>query len=183
MKTLHTFRILSVLLLVFVTLASVRPASAASSHTTDLYTVDEYNLWPAAWNICGNIDLTVHDYGTLRIERWLDENNHIIKEHDIWGNYHVDFINNDKIVTVQLQGPTHISSVEYYDDHITEVSVTLGVDDIVTIPHMGRIAGGGGQFVETLTFDLNWNLIDDQVDKVVGNLIDDPTVMCTYLGS
>jgi len=176
MKTQLVFRILSVILMVFVTLAVVSPANADSIVKT-VIEVDETSIWPAAENPCG-FDMVFHDYGKLRANWWVDENGAITHSIDIIGNLKEEITANGKSVNVQFQGPIQTTYIE--NGYIIKY---IGAANIVTVPGYGKIFGGGGRIVYTFLFDPDTGEVSYTLDKQVGNINwDDFTLLCEYLG-
>ena len=73
MKTQHAFRILSVLLMVFVTLAAAHPAYAGTHvHDDDVIDIDFIWTADAPDNPCG-FDIHWREYGVVQLNVWFDE--------------------------------------------------------------------------------------------------------------
>ncbi len=183
MKTQHGIRILSVLLMVFITLAAASPAFA-NAPVQEVGVFDDSYTCKAnevidCWNPC-NFDIQMHDYGTWRANIWSDEN--VTREVDIYGAIKREWTANNKTINIQGQGPIFYT-FEYYPDRTVLYSKMAGANVIVTVPHYGRISGGGGLMVETLIVKPDWSdLIYYNMDKLVGNLINSWSPVCTYLG-
>jgi hypothetical protein len=183
MKTRTVFRILSVLLMVFVTLAVASPAFA-NGPVQNVYVIDDSYTCNGGETInCRNpcdFDIQMHDYGTFRVNIWSNENG--THEIDIFGNLKADWSANNKTINIQEQGPI-FDSYEYYPNETIYHSKTVGATVIVTVPHYGRIFGGGGLMLETVIATPDWStIIYYNMDKLVGNLINDWSPVCTYLG-
>jgi hypothetical protein len=184
MKTLYVDHILPVLLMISMTLAIASPAFA-NAPVKNVYVIDNSYTCNGGetdncWNPC-NFAIQMHDYGTFRVNVWSDENG--THEIDIFGNLKRDWSANNKTINIQEQGPI-FNSFEYYPDKIVYHSKMAGADVIVTVPHYGRISGGGGLMLETLIGTPDWSeIIYYNMDKLAGNLINDWSPVCTYLGS
>jgi hypothetical protein len=181
MKTLHVFRILSVLLMVFGSLAAATPANA-DSHVHDDYILDINSTWLAddPENPCG-FDIQFREYGVVRLNVWFDEDGRVTHEVDIYGNVKEDLSANGKTVNIQVQGPVHFF-IEYPPNEILLRAKQVGTAAIATVPHYGKIRGGGGQILETVIFTLDGEMISYSLDKWVGNFSGDWGPICAYLG-
>ncbi len=184
MKVRHLVNLISVLLLVFVTLAAASPAFA-NAPVHEVFEIDYSYTCPAneymnCWNPC-NFDIQMHDYGTWRANVWTDEIG--THEVDIVGAMKRDWSANNKTVNIQGQGPVFYT-YEYYPDRTEVYSKFAGANVIVSVPHYGRIWGGGGLEIETYSVTPDWSeLIYYNLDKMVGNLIEgDWGPVCAYLG-
>jgi hypothetical protein len=187
MKTMHVFRILSVLLMVFVTLAAASPTYADTHYHFVAPYVNTYTLWPAAENPCG-FDIIKHNYGTSRGNFWLDDAGFLTKEIDTFGNMRLDYIVNDKIVNEQIQGP--VMYALKYDFPANRAWVTwkmVGTVSLTTIPGYGIVRGGGIQWVGIDTFDItnlnDWKYLGTEMVKQVGGFVSGWAKVCAYLGS
>ncbi len=182
MKTQHVFRILSVLLMVFMTLATARPAYA-DTLVKEVYPMDYSFDWivgdPVNPSPC-DFDIHVHTDYVLRVNYWLDEYNRPTTEIDVYANFKSDWSANGKTVDIRGAGPA-LHSVEYYTDKIILTVKVVGAYDLVTVPGYGIIRGGGGQIFNTLTFTPDWEFISWSPNKYVGNFNWDWGPICTYL--
>ena len=181
MKTLHALRILSVLLMVFVTLAAARPAYA-DTHVHDDYLLDIDFTWTADApdNPCG-FDIQWREYGVVRLNAWFDEEGRLTHEIDVYGNVKEELSAHGKTVNFQIQGPVHFF-LEYPPDEIVLRAKSVGTAALATVPHYGKIRGGGGLILETATFTRDGVMTSYSLDKWVGNFTGDWTPICTYLG-
>ena len=175
MKTQFVFRILSAILMVFVTLAVASPAFADTIVKT-VIVEEKTTVWPAAENPCG-FDLTILDYGKLRVNYWLDENG--VKTHSItiFGNRKEDVTANGKSANVQFQGPMQTTYIEN-----GVINKIVGANSIITVPGYGKIFGGAGQILETILVDPVTGEVSYTLDRQVGNIAFDFGPLCDYLG-
>jgi hypothetical protein len=178
------FRIVSILIMVFMTLAAAAPAYA-DTHVLDTYEIDDYVTFivgdPDYPSPC-DFDILVHGYGVMRYNYWVDEDNQATYGIDIYGNYKETWSAHGKTVNAQTQGPIKYD-IEYYSDKIILTRNTMGANLIVTVPGYGKIIGGGGLILETLTFTPDWStLIDYRLDKYVGNFNWEMGPVCAFLG-
>ncbi len=182
MKTLHVLRILSVLFIVFGTLAIASPASAYLEKET--VPVDNtLNLIGGIDSPCA-FDLTIHYYGYLKYNTWREEDYMPTKRISTAGNLNEDWIANGKIIHGQVQGP---GIYTYTFDIVNELAYVhfklLGTWDLITIPGYGKVGGGANLVIGTDTYKLpNWEFISTVVEKDVGNWTpNDTEKICAYL--
>ncbi len=192
MKIQHVFRTLTVFILVLVSFATTQPAFAASAGTHNQLIVDEAGVWtlPAEDpnNGC-NIDITVTWSGYRRINFWLDEYGQPTKQVDVAGTIKIYLSGpNGNVLNIQVAGPM-LRDFKFLDDNKVLITFKdVGTWDMVTIPHLGRITGGGMNLIWVWTFDTtdpdNWVPVGEpQVISEVGNW--DPynwEIICHYLG-
>jgi hypothetical protein len=181
MKTLHVFRILLVLLMVFGILAAATPAYA-DTHVQDDYVLDINFTWTedAPDNPCG-FDIQWREYGVVRLNVWFDEENRVTHEVDIYGNVKESLSANGKTVNFLIQGPVQFN-IEYPPDEIVLRAKSVGTAALATVPHYGKIRGGGVLILETAVYTRDGELISYNLDKWVGNYTDDWDPICAYLG-
>ncbi len=192
MKIQHVFRTLTVFILVLMSFAATQPAFAATVGTHHQMIVDMSweEIYPSGspYNLC-NIDIKKTWSGYLRINYWLDELGLPTKEVDIAGTLKIMWSGtNGNVMNVQVAGPT-IRHYEYLGDNkLLQTFMQVGAWDLVTIPHYGKVAGGGINIKLINTFDVtvpgNWVQIGEtQVISEEGNW--DPynwEIICHYLG-
>ena len=177
MKTQRVVRILSVLLLAFLTFAGARPAYA-DTHYQDVIDVGDSWVWYGDDNPCG-FDLTFGVSGNLRINYWLDENDELTHKIEIFGNIKADVSANGKTVKVQSQGPINW---EFSDGMV--IAKTTGPTEFVTVPGYGKVFGFAGLLMETWLIDpVSGDWINYHLEKWAGNFKDsDWGPICEYLG-
>jgi hypothetical protein len=185
MKAQHVFRCLSVLLMIFVTLAAASPVSA-DTHIQNVTDMEGHSVMvvndPVDPSPC-SFDIDVYQHGNLRDNIWINENGQVTKEILIYGNVKKEWSAHGKTVDVQAQGPIKYHYQYGPEENKIIVKVT-GASEVITIPGHGKIYGGGGQINLTYTFQAgSWNLISITVDRVIGNINLDAGPLCEYLGS
>ncbi len=192
MKIQHVIRTLTVFILVLVSFAATQPVFAASAGTHHLLIIDVSGVFTLAAedpnNGC-NIDITETWSGYKRINYWLDEFGWETKQIDIAGTIKINWSGpNGNVFNIQVAGPV-LRHFEYLDDNKVLITFKdVGTWDMVTIPHLGRITGGGMNLIWVWTFDTtdpaNWIPAGEpQTIREVGNW--DPynwEIICSYLG-
>jgi hypothetical protein len=181
MKTKHVFRILSVVLLVIMTLSAASPAYAGT-HVQEVIQVDDSWIWSGsdADNPCG-FDIGIHEYGTYRVNYWLDEDEQITREIDIFGNMKLVMSANGKTLNVLYQGPAHWV---YSEDKV--VLKVTGTNAAVTVPGYGKVDGSAGLLIITWDIDAETGEWINGIEvKWVGSkdFVSEPNPICAYLGS
>ena len=181
MKRLHVLRILSVLLLVVMTLSAASPAYADTHYQTVSY---EDNSWvleasDVENNPCG-FDVGIHEYGTFRVNYWLDEDGQLTRELDIFGNMKLVLSAHGKTLKLLYQGPAHWS----YSENKVILKVT-GTNAVYTVPGYGKVDGPAGLWIASWDIDPEtgeW--INFEVEKWVGSIdyVSKPNPICEYLG-
>ena len=175
MKTQLVFRILSAILMVFVTLAVASPAFADTLVRT-VIVEEKTTVWSGDDNPCG-FDLAFHDYGKLQVNWWLDENGVTTHSIVIYGNRKEEVTANGKSANVQFQGPVLTTYIEN-----GVINKTVGANSIITVPGYGKIFGGAGQILETILVDPVTGEVSYTLDRQVGNIAFDFGPLCEYLG-
>jgi hypothetical protein len=123
----------------------------------------------------------VHDYGTLRIHLWFDENDQLIREIDIYGDVKRDVSANGITLKEENSGPVFTYDIQYLEDRVVATVKATGAQYIINIPGHGRVYGGGGQEIYTFTWSPDWeDLISVTTEKEVGNLTWDWDIICEY---
>jgi len=192
MKIQHVFRTLTVFILVLVSFAATQPAFAESpgTHGQFINEVSGVEILPSGTpsNLC-DIDITQTTSGYQRINFWLDEFGWPTKQVDIAGTIKINWSGpNGNVLNIQVAGP-RLRDFEYLGDNKVLVTFKdVGTWDMVTIPHLGKVTGGGINVIWLWTFDttdpVNWAPVGEpQVIEEAGNY--DPynwEIICSYLG-
>ena len=180
MKKLTVFRIVSVLLIIFVTLAVAYPTYAAGPDQTKVKYDGWYSKGPSPDGPC-NFTINIHIVGNFMDQKWYDEDGFLVQEKYIYGGNTYYLHANDKIVTVQNSG-----TILLIYKSPTETQVTLnGQEWVWMIPGHGKVSGEVGKQTWSLIYDDDGDLLDVIVHKLVGNIMhtDVTPLICEYLGS
>ena len=180
MKRLHVLRILSVLLLIVMNLATASPAYA-DTHTQTVIHTDDYWVLEAdnEDNPCG-FNIGIHEYGTFRENDWFDKDGQLTRELDIFGNMKLVLSAHGKTLNLLYQGPAHWS----YSENKVILKVT-GTNAVYTVPGYGKVDGSAGLWIASWEIDPDtgeW--INFVVEKDVGSIdyVSEPNPICEYLG-
>jgi hypothetical protein len=178
-KKLTVFHILSVLSIVFVTLAAAYLAYADEPDQTKITLDSWYTKGPSPDGPC-TFTIDVHVVGNILDQKRYGEDGNLVQEKYIYGGNRYYLYANDKTVTVQNSGTTVITYVSP-----TQIETTLnGQEWVWTIPGYGTVSGEIGKQAWSSTYDEEGNLLDVTVQKLVGNMMqnDVTPLICEYLG-
>ncbi len=182
MKTLHVFRILSVLLIVIGTLVFASPADAYLEKET-IPIDNTFYLTKGIDSPC-DFDLTIHDYGYLKSNTWREEDTMPTKRITTAGTLREDWIANGKVIHAQVQGPGIYTYTFDFENNLAYVNFKLlGTWDLITIPGYGKVGGGANLVLGTDVFKLPyWEYQYSVLEKEVGNWTpNDLEKICAYL--
>lgn len=181
MKTLNIFRILLIIALISVTLGVPSLARAGGdTHYQIVIPVDNYWTWYASDfdNPCG-FDIEFHDYGNFRANYWLDENEKLTHEIDIYGNLKQVASAHGKSLNIQLHGPAQYT---FFDN---KVIAKITGPEMLTIPGYGWFDGWVGLQILTWEIDpITGEWINFKAEKLAGHFSGDVdySPLCSYFG-
>jgi hypothetical protein len=170
------FRLLSLLIILTIPLFAVTPAFA-DTHYQVVIPSDATQVWPGSQNPCG-FDLTIHEWGTIRVNYWLGENQNLTYEIDAYGQMRMTTSANGKTISFNMQAPIHY---KYNDAGV--IIKTTGANFLGTAPGYGKIWGGSGLVIETWDIDpVTGTWSNHILLRTVGNInYDDWAAECEYL--
>ncbi len=174
MKKQTVLRVLSVLVVVFMSLAAASPAQAAEP-VVNKYVFDS---WYTKTDICP-FTITVHETGLFMDKQWYDANGVLVREMYTYGGNIYYLYANEKTVTVQNSGTVKFTYISPYE---TRVTIT-GQEWVWNIPGLGMVSGEVGRQDLTYIYDASGALVDTVIRKLVGKVLwtDVTPLLCAYL--
>ncbi len=180
MKTMRVFRILTGLLMIFVTLAAVSPAYANTMYHSRTYVTND-STWAGddPYNPCG-FNLYFHSEGYIVTNILFDNSGWYI--HYVNGNGNISgTVSSDWHTVISIsRGPTIVSN-RTENEWIIRYPATIV---IFMLPGYGKIMGGMGQTVIVDTYDPNTGEWTETVRSVGKAEItpEDWTTFCEFMG-